>query len=46
MQGKTHYISIQVGIGGYQPFLASDVDRLNYGDCKALVNTHKPCYKL
>ncbi|MGZ3762472.1 MAG: DUF3857 domain-containing protein [Mucilaginibacter sp.] len=38
MQSKTHYISIQIGIGGYQPFLASDVDRLNYGDCKGLVN--------
>ena len=38
MQQKTHYISIQVGIGGYQPFPASDVDKLNYGDCKALVN--------
>ena len=38
MQGKTHYISIQVGIGGYQPFSASEVDRLNYGDCKGLVN--------
>lgn len=38
MQNKTHYISIQVGIGGYQPFLASEVDRLNYGDCKGLVN--------
>ena len=38
MQAKTHYISVQVGIGGYQPFLASDVDRQNYGDCKALVN--------
>ena len=38
MQSKTHYISVQVGIGGYQPFLASDVDQLNYGDCKGLVN--------
>jgi transglutaminase-like putative cysteine protease len=38
VQQKTHYISVQVGIGGYQPFLASDVDRLSYGDCKALVN--------
>jgi hypothetical protein len=38
MQGKTHYISIQVGIGGFQPFLANDVDEQNYGDCKALVN--------
>jgi hypothetical protein len=38
MQQKTHYISIQIGIGDYQPFLASDVDKQNYGDCKALVN--------
>lgn len=38
MQGKTHYVSVQIGIGGYQPFLASDVDQQNYGDCKALVN--------
>ncbi|MDB5125456.1 MAG: hypothetical protein JWP94_3585 [Mucilaginibacter sp.] len=38
MQAKTHYISVQVGIGGNQPFLASDVDKQNYGDCKALVN--------
>jgi transglutaminase-like putative cysteine protease len=38
MQSKTHYISVQVGIGGFQPFLADDVDQQNYGDCKALVN--------
>jgi len=38
MQGRTHYVSVQIGIGGYQPFSAADVDRLNYGDCKALVN--------
>ncbi|MEO6148527.1 MAG: DUF3857 domain-containing protein [Mucilaginibacter sp.] len=38
MQQKTRYISVQVGIGGYRPYPAADVDRLNYGDCKALVN--------
>ncbi len=38
MQGKTHYISVQMGIGGIQPFMASDVDQQSYGDCKALVN--------
>ncbi len=38
MQQKTHYISVQVGIGGLRPFPASDVDKDGYGDCKALVN--------
>lgn len=38
MQQKTRYISIQVGIGGYCPFSAAEVDRTGYGDCKALVN--------
>lgn len=38
MQKKTRYISIQVGIGGNEPFPAEQVDRLGYGDCKALVN--------
>ena len=38
MQQKTRYISVQIGIGGYQPFTASEVDKLSYGDCKALVN--------
>ncbi len=38
MQGKTHYISVQVGIGGFQPFPATEVDQQGYGDCKALVN--------
>ncbi len=38
VQQKTRYVSVQIGIGGYRPFLASDVDQLSYGDCKALVN--------
>jgi len=46
MQAKTHYISVQVGIGGYQPFLASDVDKLSYGDCKGLVNYTRALLKL
>ena len=38
MQNKTHYLNVTIGIGGFQPIPASDVDKLNYGDCKALVN--------
>ncbi len=38
MQQRTRYISVQIGIGGFQPMKAEDVDRLGYGDCKGLVN--------
>ncbi|WAC39758.1 transglutaminase domain-containing protein [Pedobacter sp. SL55] len=37
-QKKTRYISVQIGIGGFMPIKAAEVDRLGYGDCKALVN--------
>jgi transglutaminase-like putative cysteine protease len=38
VQDKSRYISVQVGIGGWKPFNASEVDRLSYGDCKGLTN--------
>lgn len=36
MQNKTRYISVQIGIGGWEPITPYEVDNLGYGDCKAL----------
>jgi len=38
VQEKTRYVSVQIGIGGFEPSPADEVDRLGYGDCKGLVN--------
>lgn len=46
VQDKTRYVSIQMGIGGWKPMLAKDVDRLGYGDCKALSNYTKSLLEL
>jgi len=34
MQSEVRYVSIDIGIGGYQPHSAADVFRFRYGDCK------------
>lgn len=45
MQDKTRYISVQVGIGGWKPMFAEDVERLGYADCKGLSNYTKALLK-
>ncbi|NAS29448.1 DUF3857 domain-containing protein [Flavobacteriaceae bacterium R38] len=45
VQENTRYISVQLGIGGWMPIHAKEVDKVKYGDCKGLTNYTKALLK-